>query len=934
MLQLILISIAGAIIGGFALNGAGAIIGFALGWLAVTVLRLNKKVGILENRLTVIDSHFSDLTEPLNDPRRRQPETDGNPAVKTRPLTPPRINAGSTNGSPSTVQVLNANVQIPAPPADAGPSRSADPGPDASKQAGLDLPGVMKRLITGGNPVVRIGVVVLFFGIGFLMKYAASHGLLPIEMRLGSSALAGLIMLAIGWRVRPKRPNYATVLQGGGIGVLYLTLFAAARLFGLIRLETAFGLMIVLVLLAGVLAVRQNTCSLAVFGAIGGFLAPILSSTGEGSHVMLFAFYGLLNAGILGVAWFKSWWILNITGFMFTFTIGLLWGLQFYRPYYFASTEPFLILHFLMYVGISILFAFRQPLRLRGFVDNTLVFGLPVAVFGLQMSLMRFSMSGLALSAFSMGAYYILLSLALRRLAPEPMRLLSEAFLANGTVFGSLAVPLALGAQWTAMAWALEGAALIWVGVRQRRCLPRLFGLMLQFGAGAAFVYGFNMLDHSSTGLPGVWLEGAVIALAGLFAAFMLEKGRVDLHRFETPLFIPVMLWGLLWWTAVGCREIALRIPDPHLPAALLAFFALSALAMGMLSRRLNWHAIGYPPLGLLPIMVLILLYSASGSAIGHPFGGFGGLTWMAAFGVQMVLLRILEKRWSVLACRMVHLGTAVLAITVTTWEAGFVAYWHTGGSQLWTYLALGIWPAAILIALVLRGHRIKWPVRRFEIDYTRLVPILISAYLLVWSLYSTAMPGHFSAMAYIPLFNPLDFSQILVLSAVAFVLFRLSHRPCPQQVDLPAGILSAGSALAAFVWLNALAARTVHNWGDIPFTLEALHASVLFHTAISVLWGIAALTAMVWANRSRFRALWFAGAGLLGLEVLKLFLIDLSGTGSVARIVSFLAVGGLMLLIGFFSPLPPVLKNSSRPRKAVQATAGDNFLDRPVANH
>lgn len=59
-------------------------------------------------------------------------------------------------------------------------------------------------------------------------------------------------------------------------------------------------------------------------------------------------------------------------------------------------------------------------------------------------------------------------------------------------------------------------------------------------------------------------------------------------------------------------------------------------------------------------------------------------------------------------------------------------------------------------------------------------------------------------------------------------------------------------------------------------------------------------------ANRRGVREVWFGGAVLLSGVVLKLFIVDLSGTGTIARIVSFLAVGVLMLLIGYFSPLPP----------------------------
>jgi uncharacterized membrane protein len=57
--------------------------------------------------------------------------------------------------------------------------------------------------------------------------------------------------------------------------------------------------------------------------------------------------------------------------------------------------------------------------------------------------------------------------------------------------------------------------------------------------------------------------------------------------------------------------------------------------------------------------------------------------------------------------------------------------------------------------------------------------------------------------------------------------------------------------------------------------------------------------------RRARRRP-WLAGAGLLAVVVVKLFLVDLDGSGTVARIVSFLGVGLLMLVMGYFCPLPP----------------------------
>ena len=178
--------------------------------------------------------------------------------------------------------------------------------------------------------------------------------------------------------------QYALVLQGGGVGILYLTIFAAFRLYDLIPTPLTFGLLVATCALSSALAVLQDSRTLAVLGVSGGFLAPILASTGNGSHVVLFSYYALLNAGIVGIAWFRTWRVLNLVGFAFTFVIGASWGARFYQPEYFATTEPFLILFFVMYSLIAVLFALRQEPELKGYVDGTLVFGTPIVAAAFQ----------------------------------------------------------------------------------------------------------------------------------------------------------------------------------------------------------------------------------------------------------------------------------------------------------------------------------------------------------------------------------------------------------------------------------------------------------------------------------------------------------------------------------------------------------------------
>ena len=50
------------------------------------------------------------------------------------------------------------------------------------------------------------------------------------------------------------------------------------------------------------LALLQNSQALAVLAVSGGFLAPILTSTGSGNYVALFSYYAVINAGILWLA--------------------------------------------------------------------------------------------------------------------------------------------------------------------------------------------------------------------------------------------------------------------------------------------------------------------------------------------------------------------------------------------------------------------------------------------------------------------------------------------------------------------------------------------------------------------------------------------------------------------------------------------------------
>lgn len=176
----------------------------------------------------------------------------------------------------------------------------------------------------------------------FLIKYVAEHSSISIEIRLLSVAFVALIITIIGWRLREREGYYGLILQGLGVAIFYLVVFGAAKIYSLMPLSLAFLIMLVLVIATSVLAVMQNALPLALFAISGGFLAPILTSYDIDSHIILFSYYALLNLGIVSIAWYRSWRVLNLTGFFFTFFIATAWGVLRYKSEFFGVRSHFL----------------------------------------------------------------------------------------------------------------------------------------------------------------------------------------------------------------------------------------------------------------------------------------------------------------------------------------------------------------------------------------------------------------------------------------------------------------------------------------------------------------------------------------------------------------------------------------------------------------
>ena len=1016
---------------------------------------------------------------PVPAPEVRAPVPAAAPAYMPPPTAPPKPAPApppelAPEPTPTPAPVFKPPMHQPAFMAAAAANASTSmPPPKASAPAPAAMPAyvpspppawlmAIKNWLFTGNLVAKMGLLILFIGVSFLLKYASERVTVPIELRLAGIVLADIGLLAWGWRMRLSHRNLSLPIQGTALGILMLVTFGAFRLYGLIPPGAAFALLFVLTAFTCLLAVLQDAVWLAAFGIAGGFVAPILTSTGHGSHVGLFSYYALLNAGILGIALKRTWRSLNLLGFGFTFLVGAAWGARSYvAADHYLSAQLFLILFFLFYVAIAVIYAARRAGQQKAYVDATIVFGTALAAFGLQVGLVKHLAFGNAFSALGFGVFYTALAMALWRRRAGNLKMLVESFLMLGVVFGTLALPFALDGRWTSAAWALEGAGVAWIGLRQRQKLVFGFGMLVQAGAWLSFIGAIGGLDQQAAKNSNLWLGFLILAATAFFMAttfraqkdgdepayptaaswflgiaavwfmggawteiIMRQSGtqlanmlaasalataailagiamRMQWQRarsfalvaqllgggallglvlvnwnwghpsgtlFEEPLLGALMIfaaaivtswnmwrapsaagmdklsramlaWSAFWWfgpvlyafsgwTFVKLAERSASLSYQEWPSLYFVCTAASALGFALMARKLAWSTLRW-----LSIASWLALTGMTLTMLGLLYNehlALGATEWLCFGGVWAAsewLLRLWPaNRWNIASpvLKAIHL-VRTGGPWVMLWKVGEISIgqWLQGAAQDRALLDAGgvnasgswahfvpFWAMMLVLVWLLKRTRggEQWPAAPIAAWYRHaLIPAASAWTLLLAFLWNISQDGSMAPLPYIPLANPLDLSTgfVLLVAALCYRMLDADRDALSAPARVLVRRLPLAGAVAAYGWFNLILLRTASHLLDIPYRVDTLFASQFVQAMLSLVWSITALVLMRLATRKLSRPQWMVGAGFLALVVAKLFLVDLSSVGSVARIVSFVGVGMLMVLIGYLAPYP-----------------------------
>jgi uncharacterized membrane protein len=774
--------------------------------------------------------------------------------------------------APAEKAVAPEPIPAPAPPPAPAPAPApvrapAPSGPDLIETIGA----VLRR-----NIFAAAGIALLLLGVSFL--FPLIKGLISPPVRLALASALGAVLVALGYfRARSSR-DYGQMLEGGGMAVLYLTLYAAYRLYGFVPAAPSFAGFVLLSAATVALSLAQNAKPLAFVGFAGAYAAPLLVTFvgGNLSVVLAYCFVLALAAALLGML--RAWREVNLLAFASSALISAVAcaSRAVYVP--FVLSEVLLVAYFVLYTALPVAMAERHGRS--ALHDFGLLFGMPVVGLLVQEYLVDYQRTSIGISLAIAGGLYSVAWLVVQ-LREWDERLGQCLFwLALGCL--TLAVPVGLSQASAQAFFAVEGAVLVVAGARLERHALALTGLALQALAGALALGHLPYAGYELDALPAAWVAGA-----GLVSAWHL---RADAEPSRRALALGwAVAWVYLWALTLIWGHIA---PDYRMTAA-LGFATLASAGAELLGAELKWTGLRRAVFAL-PLFWLGALALAGFER--RPVPEARDLAHIvalaAAYGASY--WAILRQRgeglfpgsaWQIV--NVVYLHAAIAALTLELYR--FVTPSLYRGDTVALVLSA---PTVVALAAFsgVRPLRALLSPKSAPMPGDLMIPALAAAGIFVAA--GAALPQDVSAAT--PMLNPSDW---LTLAAGAALLAWV--RAYARAPLLSFAVALYGSSVLLMRW-TGFAAGSHCSPLCTAFDVTAAKA------ALSLYWAAVGLALILRATARAERRMWMVGAGLLGVVFVKLLLFDMADVGAVARVVSFIGVGIFYLAVGWLSPLPP----------------------------
>jgi len=512
--------------------------------ITILVLLVTNRSGI-NNKFTELEQRIIELqnqvrlyqqTKPAESPKPEVKPSPVLPAVEEKipgPAIPPEFKLPEppkpaevksepvVEKHPEVIYDAMANIKRPVKTVDPQPYF---PRPQPKEEPELSFferyPDLEKFI--GENLVNKIGIAILVLAIGFFVKYAIDNNWVGPVGRVGIGIFCGAILVGFAHSMRTNYKAFSSVLTGGGLAVFYFTITLAFQQFHLFSQLIALCILIVITVFAVLLALLYDKQELAVIALIGGFASPFLVSNGTANYNGLFTYLLLLNIGLLVIAYFKAWRILNITSFglsviVFATVLYTLTGNNYYIGLRFAT------IFYLLFFIINIINNIRESKSFLAIdfsilLINTALYFAAGLYLLTEMGLPQYrGLFSAALALINLVLSYILFRK--KTVDPNILYLLIGITL----TFISLTAPIQLHGNNITLFWASEAVLLYWLYLRSSIRLMQLTSSVIFLAMLLSLLMDIaNVYVHSDAHLTIVANKGFITTIVAALASYLL----------------------------------------------------------------------------------------------------------------------------------------------------------------------------------------------------------------------------------------------------------------------------------------------------------------------------------------------------------------------------------------------------------------------------
>ncbi len=440
----------------------------------------------------------------------------------------------------------------------------------------------------GTKWIGRVGMLAIVFGVAFFLKYSFDNRLIGETGRIILGIISGVSFIGVGEYFQKKKHwgLYGQIFTGGGLAILFFSIYAAYAFYHLISQILAFAALAVITATGITLSVRYSSLTTAVIGMLGGFLTPVMLSTGENRPVSLFSYILLLDTGILSVVYFKQWrsiYLLSLIGTIFMYTA---WHERFYTPGQQQLAFGIITVFFLLY-NLYVLFA-----NYRGkssFTDQAAVF-LSAAFY-----LIAFDAQNQHIKDWDVKSFILILSFAQIMFAGIGLKLFPDfkraiySFAGASAVLNVLSIFIIFEKEWISAALAAEMAVFAYIGIRLNKFPMRVLSYALGVVSIARFIeeVGIHLgpFDKFTLILNSRFLICSFIIAAFYGMLYLLSKNRTGLSKNEEIIMPGTLIITQILSVALLSIEFYdfYRFPFSHRYLAFAEFRYASQLSLSII---------------------------------------------------------------------------------------------------------------------------------------------------------------------------------------------------------------------------------------------------------------------------------------------------------------------------------------------------------------